>query len=105
MLQQLYLHTLHTYQYVSCRYDKNKKKLEVVQIKGLGGTVMMPAFEVVIEKFNQYNTVLLTDGYTDQLVFQILNGRVLIITTDQECGISSKPKKGIRQIVVDEKHH
>ena len=83
---------------------KNKKKLEIVQIQGLGGTIMMPAFNVVEERFNKYNTVLLTDGETDSLNLSGINGRVLIITTGRECPITAKPKKGLKQIYVDESY-
>ena len=40
---------------------KNKRKLETIPIKGLGGTILQPAINLVAEEFNDYNTVVLTD--------------------------------------------
>ena len=84
---------------------KKKSSLDSIKLKGFGGTIIQPAFDLVVEKYNKYNTVLLTDGATDSLKLDKINGRVLIITTDYPCPISSKPKRGVKQIVVDEKYH
>ena len=84
---------------------KKKRDLETIKLKGFGGTIIQPAFNLVVEKFNKYNTVLLTDGFTDSLDMSKVNGKVLVITTDNPCPISHKPKKGLKQIVVDEKYH
>ena len=84
---------------------KKKKDLETIKLKGFGGTIIQPAVDVVVDKFNKYNTVILTDGFTDSLNMSKIKGRVLIITTDNECPISSRPMKGLKQIIVDEKYH
>jgi len=48
---------------------KSKKKLETMKIHGLGGTVLQPSVDYVVEHFNDFNNVLLTDGYCDNLDF------------------------------------
>lgn len=81
---------------------KSMKDLAQMKLKGFGGTVLQPAVDLLTKKFNQYNTVVLTDGYTDQLDFSKHNGKVLIVTAGTECPISRKPKKGLKQIIVKE---
>jgi predicted metal-dependent peptidase len=78
---------------------KSKRKLETVPIKGLGGTIMQTGFDYVAEHFNQYNTLLLTDGYTDSLDLSRLKGNVLIISVGTECPISKSNGK-LKQIVL-----
>ena len=79
---------------------KSKKQLESVCIKGLGGTIMQSGFNYVVENFNEYNTVLLTDGYTDSLDLSRVKGNVLIISVGVECPIS-KSNGRLKQIVLD----
>lgn len=79
---------------------KNKRKLEQVKIKGLGGTIIQPAIDVVSDRFNKYNNVILTDGMTDTLDFTKIKGKSLIITTHSLCDLSPGTT-GVRQIHVD----
>lgn len=79
-----------------------KSQLQKITIKGLGGTILQPGVDVVCENFNNNNTVILTDGYTDSLDLSRHNGRVLIITTGAECPISSPPKSSIKQYIINE---
>ena len=79
---------------------KSKKQLETVCIKGLGGTIMQSGFNYVVENFNEYNTVLLTDGYTDSLDLSKVKGNVLIISVGVECPIS-KSNGRLKQIVLE----
>lgn len=79
---------------------KNTKNLNTLKIKGLGGTTLMPAVEYVVENCNQFNTAILTDGYTDTLYLDKLKGKVLILTTSTECPIGSGKDK-VKQIVID----
>jgi predicted metal-dependent peptidase len=79
---------------------KSKKQLESVCIKGLGGTIMQSGFNYVVENFNEYNTVLLTDGYTDSLDLSKVKGNVLIISVGVECPIS-KSNGRLKQIVLE----
>lgn len=81
---------------------KSMRELERLKLKGFGGTILQPAVDLLAKDFNQYNTVVLTDGYTDQLNFSKHSGKVLIITAGSECPISHKPKKGLKQIIVKE---
>lgn len=78
----------------------DKKKIERMKISGLGGTALMPAVEYVVENFNQYNSVILTDGYCDNLDLSKLKGRVLIITIGVNVPITKSNGK-VKQIVVD----
>ena len=67
----------------SVEYIKNKQQLQRLSIKGLGGTTLQPAIQHIAEtKLNNFNTVILTDGYTDELDFSNIKGNVLIVTTD-----------------------
>lgn len=79
---------------------KSKKQLESIPIKGLGGTCLQPMIDYIVENFNDCNSVLLTDGYTDTLDFSKVKGRVLIISVGVKCPISKSNGK-IKQIVID----
>jgi predicted metal-dependent peptidase len=78
----------------------DKKKIERMKISGLGGTALMPAVDYVVENFNQYNSVILTDGYCDNLDLSKLKGRVLIITIGVNVPITKSNGK-VKQIIVD----
>jgi len=79
---------------------KSKRKLESIPIKGLGGTCLNPAIDYVREHFNDFNTVILTDGYTDQLNFKGIKGRTLIISVGTKCPIACTNGK-VKQIVLE----
>ena len=79
---------------------KNKRKLETMVIKGLGGTILTPAVELVVDQFNDFNTVILTDGYCDSLDFSKVKGRVLLISIGVKVPISRSNGK-VKQIIVD----
>jgi predicted metal-dependent peptidase len=81
---------------------KSMKDLKKAVIKGMGGTTMQPAFDLVAEKFNNLNTLMLTDGATDRLDLSRLKGKVLILSNGSTCPIESKPVKGLKQIVIDD---
>jgi predicted metal-dependent peptidase len=78
---------------------KSKKKLESIRIAGLGGTMLMPAVKYVEDNFNQYNTLIITDGYCDSLDLSRLQGNVLLITIGVEVPISKSNGK-MKQIKV-----
>ena len=78
----------------------DKKKIDRMKISGLGGTALMPAVKYVEEHFNKYNTVILTDGYCDNLDLSRLKGRVLIISIGTKVPISRGNGK-VKQILVD----
>ena len=82
---------------------KSKKQVQSIKISGLGGTVLMPMVNYVVEHFNKYNTLILTDGYTDTLDLSKLLGRVLIISVGTEVPIASSNGK-LKQIVVEKTH-
>lgn len=80
---------------------KNKKELERMRIKGLGGTVLQPAIDFMTEpknKIHMNNTVILTDGWTDSLNFKNVKTQTLILSTTQKCPISHDNGK-VKQIV------
>ena len=79
---------------------KNTKKLQSLPIKGLGGTVMQIGIDYVVEHFNDFNTVLLTDGYTDSLDLSRLKGRLLIISVGVKVPIARTNGK-VKQIVLE----
>jgi predicted metal-dependent peptidase len=79
---------------------KSAKKLESLPIKGLGGTIMQSGINYVVEHFNEFNTVLLTDGYTDSLDCSRLKGRLLIISVGVPCPISRTNGK-VKQITIE----
>jgi predicted metal-dependent peptidase len=79
---------------------KNAKKLQSLPIKGLGGTVMQTGIDYVVENFNEFNTVLLTDGYTDSLDCSRLKGKLLIISVGVPCPISRTNGK-VKQITIE----
>jgi predicted metal-dependent peptidase len=70
-------------------------------IKGLGGTSLNPAIEFIKndKKLNKFNTLILTDGYTDTLNFDGIFGNVLIISNNIKCPIKNDNNK-IKQIVI-----
>ncbi len=80
---------------------KSKKELQKMKVHGLGGTEIQPAFDVVREKYNKHNTVLLTDGYTDNLNLEGIKGKVLILTVDAECPIAHDNGK-LKQIIIED---
>lgn len=79
---------------------KSAKKLDSLKIKGLGGTILTPAIDLVAEQYNQYNTVVLTDGYCDSLDLSKIRGRVLIISIGVKVPISRSNGK-LKQIIVE----
>jgi predicted metal-dependent peptidase len=79
---------------------KKKRQLETMVIKGLGGTMLQPAINLVAEQFNEYNTVVLTDGYCDSLDLSKIKGKVLMITIGVKVPITRSNGK-VKQIVVD----
>jgi predicted metal-dependent peptidase len=65
---------------------KNKRDLQNIKIVGLGGTTIQPAINYIndpIHKLNLYNTVILTDGYTDTLNFNESKKKFLILSTSK----------------------
>ena len=79
---------------------KSKRKLETMVIKGLGGTMLQPAINLVAKEFNEFNTVVLTDGYCDNLDLSKIKGKVLMISIGTKVPISRSNGK-VKQIIVD----
>jgi predicted metal-dependent peptidase len=79
---------------------KKKRQLETMVIKGLGGTMLQPAINLVAEQFNEFNTCVLTDGYCDSLDLSKIRGKVLIISIGVKVPIARSNGK-VKQICVD----
>jgi hypothetical protein len=79
---------------------KNKRKLETMVIKGLGGTILQPAIDLVADQFNEFNTVVLTDGYCDSLDLSKIKGKVLMVSIGVKVPISRSNGK-VKQIMVE----
>ena len=70
---------------------KCKKDLEKMKIAGLGGTTLQPGIDFIADKKNKiniFNTVILTDGWTDSLDFKNINSKTLILSTADKCPIT-----------------
>ena len=82
---------------------KNKRDLERVKIKGLGGTTLQPAIEYINDpknKLHTFNNVMLTDGATDHLNFANVKGKTLILTTATPPPLND-PKGIVKCIAID----
>jgi len=81
---------------------KQKRELEKMPIMGLGGTTLTPGLQYIADdkELNKYNTVILTDGYTDHLDLSGVKGNVLVLSTGVKCPVVSNSKK-LRQVIID----
>jgi len=79
---------------------KSKRKLESIPIKGLGGTALQPAINYVVDHFNQFNTLVLTDGYCDNLDLSKIKGNVLLISIGTKVPIARTNNK-VKQILIE----
>ena len=82
---------------------KSKRELQKVMIKGMGGTVLQPGIDYISKvenKISIFNTIVLTDGYTDTLNFSNIRGKSLILTTGTQPKIVD-PKGIVKCIVID----
>ena len=82
---------------------KNKRELQNMVIKGMGGTVLQPAISYIADvknKLSAFNTIILTDGYTDTLNFTEIKGNSLILTTGTEPRIVD-PRGKVKIIKID----
>lgn len=79
---------------------KSRKQIASLPIRGLGGTALQPAVNYVQEHFNQFNTLVLTDGYCDTLDLSKLKGNVLLISIGTRVPIARTNGK-VKQIQVE----
>ena len=81
---------------------KQKRELEKMPIKGLGGTTLTPGLQYIAndKELNKYNNVILTDGYTDNLDFTGVKGNTIILSTGTQCPVLKSNSK-IRQVIID----
>lgn len=82
---------------------KNKNELNKMDIKGLGGTIISPGLRLIANdsNLNKYNTVILTDGMTDELDVSGVKGNILIISHGQYCPIGHSNGK-VNQILIED---
>lgn len=78
---------------------KNKRQLESMMIHGGGGTILQPAIDLVAEKFNDTNLLVLTDGMCDNLDISKIRGNVLMISIEVKVPIAATNGR-LKQIVV-----
>ena len=79
---------------------RKMSELQKLEVKGLGGTRLMPAINHITgdAKLRSRNTVVLTDGHTDVLDFSGMTGNVLVVSTSKECDVKGSNK--VKQIVI-----
>jgi predicted metal-dependent peptidase len=82
---------------------KKKRQLETMRIHGLGGTVLQPSINHVVENYNDFATVMLTDGYCDSLDTSKLKKNLLVITVGTPCPITKSNGK-TKQITIENTH-
>lgn len=78
----------------------SKKKLETMKIIGGGGTVLQPAVDYVEKNFNQFNSIILTDGYCDSLDLSRIRGRVLLLSIGTQVPILKSNGK-VKHILIE----
>lgn len=80
----------------------HRNQLNRLKISGLGGTVIQPAVEYVLDpknKLSKYPTVILSDAYTDTLDFKgLMNQWLLISTTNNH--IPHTNGKNVRSLTI-----
>jgi hypothetical protein len=54
------------------------------------------------KELNKYNTVLLTDGYTDTLDYAGVRGKILVLSTGDYCPVVQNSNQ-LKQIIIDKK--
>jgi len=81
---------------------KHKGELEKMPIMGLGGTTLTPGLQYIADdkELNKFNTVILTDGYTDSLDTTGVKGNVLVLSTGVKCPTVNNSKK-LKQVIID----
>lgn len=77
----------------------NSDSLESIKLSGFGGTDMQEAFDLIAKDYNNYNTVLLTDGYFDAIDMAKIKGKLLVLTTGAEVEVLNNKRK-VKQILV-----
>ena len=78
---------------------KNKRQLDSMMIHGGGGTILQPAIDLVAEKFNDTNLLVLTDGMCDNLDISRIRGNVLMISIEVKVPIAATNGR-LKHIVV-----
>lgn len=78
---------------------KSAKNLSSLKIKGLGGTILQPGIDLISEKYNNTNVLILTDGICDKLDLSHIRGNILILSVNKEVPISKSNGK-LKQIIV-----
>lgn len=79
---------------------KSKRELQSIPIKGLGGTILQPAVDYVEKNFNDVSTLIITDGYCDDLDLSRLRKNVLVLTIGKLVRINQGNGR-IKQIKID----
>lgn len=80
---------------------KYKKQLETIEIKGLGGTILQPAIDLILESYNNLNTLILSDGYCEELDLRGIKGNVLVLTTGKEITFHNCGRNKVKQVIIE----
>lgn len=77
----------------------SKKMLQRLKIQGLGGTILQPGIDHVVENahLNKLPTILMTDGYCDSLKIAGLNKQLLILSTEAKV----ETDRHCKQVVIE----
>jgi predicted metal-dependent peptidase len=79
---------------------KSKRKLDTMKINGLGGTILQPGVDYIEKHYNEFNSVILTDGFCDSLDFSRIRGKVLLVSIGTQVPIAKSNGK-VKQIIVE----
>jgi len=78
---------------------KNKNEVQKLKIKGLGGTIIDPAFRLVEKEYNDNPTIFLTDGCTDCISLKGIKHEVMVVSTQSEAPFQDVGVR-LRQFVI-----
>jgi predicted metal-dependent peptidase len=79
----------------------NKNKLSSMGIEGLGGTTLQPGFDFIKSNrsLKNYNTLVLTDGYCDNIDNTNMR-KILVLTTSEQ--VQFNHPETVKQIKIDQ---
>jgi len=80
---------------------ERKEDLKRIVIRGGGGTEISPGVQYILDPKNKVShlpSIILTDGYTDNIDFQGSMNQFLILTTGVECPVRNAPN--VKQIKI-----
>ena len=73
-----------------------------MKIIGYGGTMLQPSVDYVVENYNKFNLVVLSDGYCDYLDVSKIKGKILMVSCGTDKIPISKTNNKVKQIHTNE---